>query len=411
MKKKTKKRIKMITSWVIVSLMFQFTFYYFLNKKAEAIMIPQITPVVVEDLEIEIPGTNLENLQISFGKDYLAYMEDNQLKVYNVKLEKVVFEKKPQGNNKYDEGVIYYQWLPDRDTLVYFYARHNPNPTTTVVVPIKDNQELTEQGGLTEDPNQQRVSQPKTRTEVRHNNPQITDIYTLELPPSDEEQTLPDDRFNRSIESFPAGGKIRQMVVSTFTNLIYLAIENNSSFQLMEIDIMKNVRNLNRSGEKILQMAASDKFGTLYIKSKHNQKEEIMALNGWERKVISDDSYDIILGNRNGILYLGNVQDEHLVSINSAQENAADKSLDFNKLWEGSVPITDSSRIIIGAENQIIIYDHKTAHIVSDGELRTLNLSGEDNLISSDGVQLVQITREGFMTKLKFLSLANLLER
>lgn len=399
----------MITSWVIVSLMFQFTFYYFLNKKAEAIMIPQIAPVVVEDLEIQLPGTNLENIQVSFGKDYLAYMEDNYLKVYNVKLEKVVFEKKPQGSNKYDEGVIYYQWLPDRDTLVYFYARHNPNPTTTVVVPVEDNQELTEQGGLTEDPNQ-RPSQPKTRTEIRYNNPQITDIYTLELPPSDEEQTLPDDRFNRSIESFPAGGKIQQMVVSTFTNLIYLAIENNNSFQLMEIDIMKNVRNLNRSGEKILQMAASDKFGTLYIKSKQNQKEEIMALNGWERKVISSDPDDIILGNRNGVLYLGKVQDGNLVNIRSAQENTTDKSLDFDTMWEGSIPFTESSRIIIGAENEIIIYDHKTAQIISAGELRTLSLSGEDNLISSDGVQLIQITREGFMTKLKFLSLANLLD-
>lgn len=400
----------MITSWVIVSLMFQFAFYYFLNKKAEAIMIPQITPVVVEDLEIELPGTNLENLQVSFGKDYLAYMEDNYLKVYNVKLEKVVFEKKPQGSNKYDEGVIYYQWLPDRDTLVYFYARHNPNPTTTVVVPVEDNQERTEQGDLTEDPNQQRPSQPKTRTEIRYNNPQITDIYTLELPPSDEEQTLPDDRFNRSIESFPAGGKIQQMVVSTFTNLIYLAIENNGAFQLMEIDIMKNVRNLNRSGEKILQMAASDKFGTLYIKSKQNQKEEIMALNGWERKVISSDPDDIILGNRNGVLYLGKVQDGNLVNIRSAQENTTDKSLVFDIMWEGSIPFTQSSRIIIGAENEIIIYDHKTAHFISGGELKTLSLSGEDNLISSDGVQLIQITREGFVTKLKFLSLANLFD-
>ncbi len=400
----------MITSWIIVSLMFQFTFYYYLNSKVEAIMVPQINPVVVEDLEIEIPGTNIDNLQISFGKDYLAYMEEDQLKVFNVKQEKVVFEKKPQGNNKYDEGVIYYQWLPDRDTLVYFYAQHNPNPTTTVVVPIETNEELSEQGDLTEDPNQQKPSKPKTRTEVRYNNPQITGIYTLELPPSDEEQTLPDDRYNRSIDSFPAGGKIRQMVVSTFTNLIYLAIENNKSHQLMEIDIMKNVRSLNRSGEKILQMAASDKFGQLYIKSNHNQKEQILSLMGWDRKVVSSDDHDIILGNRNGVLYLGNVQDENLVNIRKAQENSNEGALEFDLLWEGSIPLTDSSQVIIGAENEIIIYDSKTAYIITDGNQRTLSLSGEENYISSDGVQLVQVNREGFVTKLKFIPMTELLE-
>ncbi|MEM5816860.1 MAG: hypothetical protein AAGU16_03205, partial [Desulfitobacterium hafniense] len=138
-KRKTRALLRTITSWIMVSLMLQFAFYYFLNYKVEGIMAPvNAQPIVVKSLETEIPGTNLENLQLSYGKDYLAYQENGVLKVYNLQQEKVVFEKSPQGESEYDMGPIYYQWLPDRDTLVYFYARRNPNPTTTVVVPVEE---------------------------------------------------------------------------------------------------------------------------------------------------------------------------------------------------------------------------------------------------------------------------------
>lgn len=426
MKKKTRALIFTMVSWIMVSLMLQFTFYHFLNQKVEKIMAPVTAqPIVVESLETEIPGTNLENLQISFGKDYLAYQENGVLKVYNLNSEKVVFEKAPQGDSEYDMGVIYYQWLPDRDTLVYFYARKNPNPTTTVIVPVED--EPSEQGksigsnttspqstepDAVEDPNQTPNNdthvpekpvkkEQKTRTEIRYNNPQITEIFTLELPPSDEEETTPDDRYNRSIDSFPASGKINQMVVSTFTNLLYLAIEDKGNFQLMEIDIMKNVRTLNRAGEVITQMAASDKFGTLYAKSTSGQSERIIALQGWDRKIISEDPNDIILGNREGALYLGNVQDGYLVSIRSAQENSEDNNLEFDTLWEGSIPYEDSKGVIIGAENEIIVYDDKVAYIISEGNDKEVTLSGEENYISTDGVEVVQVTRVGMSTKIK----------
>ncbi|WP_019850502.1 hypothetical protein [Desulfitobacterium sp. PCE1] len=419
MKRKTRTLIRTMTSWVMVSLMLQFAFYYFLNHKIEGVMAPVIAqPIVVESLEAEIPGTNLENLQLSFGKDYLAYQENGMLKVYNLKQEKVVFEKSPQGDSKYDMGAIYYQWLPDRDTLVYFYARKNPNPTTTVQVPIEEPAEnnvtppATTEPDAVEDPNQapgtgSQTQQepvkktPKTRTEIRYNNPQITEVYTLELPPSDEEGTAPDDRYNRSIDSFPAVGDIKQMVVSTFTNLLYLAIENDGKFQLMEIDIMKNVRTLNQAGEVITQMAASDKFGTLYAKSISGKSERIIALQGWNREVVSEDSDDVILGNRGGTLYLGHVKDNKLVSIRSGEENSEEKSLKFKTIWEGSIPYDDPKGVIIGANREIIVYDDLTAYIISEGKDKEVKLSGEENYISSDGVEVIQVTREGMSTKVK----------
>lgn len=438
--------IRTITSWVLVSLMLQFPFYYFLNNQIEKVMAPVDKPIVIQNLEAEILGTNLQDLQISYAKDYLAYKENGVLKVFNLKQNKVVFEKKPPAGSGKDMGILYYQWLPDRNTLVYFYARKNPNPVTTVVVPVtpedpqkptqqapkKDNSTTsstpksqsqqvppstnvkTQSNEKLEDPNQGQTTQsnnqrsesseattPQTRIEKRYNNPQITELFSLELPPSDEEGTAPDDRYNRSIDSFPAGGEITQMVVSTFTNLMYLTIKTGTSTQLMEIDIMKNVRTLNRTGEVITQMAASDKFGTLYVKSKSGKTEQILALQGWEREVISKDAQDVILGDRAGTIYLGKVQDGQLINIRSASDTSDDKGLNFETIWEGSIPYKAHKGVIIGGENEIVIYDNETAYIVKDGKDVSVSLEGEENFISPDGVELIQITRVGTSTKIK----------
>lgn len=410
----------------MVSLILQFSFYYFLNYKVEQVMAPTDNngPVIVESLKAEIQGTNLENLKISYAKDYLAYMENGVLKVFNLKQEKVVFQKKPETNSDKNMGVLYYQWLPDRNTLVYFYSRKNPNPVSYVEVPIppEEQQEApnhnnTQTPDNTEDPNQNKTGNngstadsktdtksttaaKQTRTEVRYNNPQITELFTLELPPSEEEGTEPDDRLNRSIDSFPAGASINQMVVSTFTNLLYLTIQTGSSHQLMEIDIMKNVRTLNQSGEIITQMAASDKFGTLYIKSKVGKSEQIYALQGWDRTSLSKDADDVILGNRAGILYLGKVQNGQLVNVRSAADTNKEK-MAFETVWEGSIPYQDNKEVIIGSKNEIIIYDNQAAYIISNGKETKIDLDGEENYISSDGVQLIQVTRVGTSTQVE----------
>lgn len=464
-----KRKFRMVTSWVMVSLMLQFAFYYFLNLQVEKVMAPADNgPVVVKNLEAEIPGTDLEDLQISYAKDYLAYMENGVLKVFNLKQNKIVFEKKPQTGSDKNMGVLHYQWLPDRDTLVYFYARKNPNPVTTVIVPVtpaqnesptqgntgastqkpatnSDKQSTPDSTGVKtqaietsktqaasnstvttpstktqetekfEDPNQTQTqkpttqpqttkpqtTKPETRVETRYNNPQITELFTLELPPSDEDEISPDDRYNLSIDSFPAGGEITQMVVSTFTNLMYLTIKSGSNLQLMEIDIMKDVRTLNRSGEIISQMAASDKFGTLYVKSKYGKTEQILALQGWNREIISKEANDVIIGDRSGTIYLGKVEGDHLINIRSATDTSDDKGLEFKTIWEGTIPYKDPKGVIIGATNEVVVYDNKTAYIIQDGKEKEIELPGEENFISPDGVELIQLIRDGASTKVK----------
>lgn len=406
--------------------MLQIPTYYLLNQQIQKVMTPPEKAAVVRTLKTNIPGTSFDNMQISYAKDYIAYKENGTLKVYNLAKGEQVFSKEAPSNDK-NLGVLYFQWLPDRNTLIYFYARKNPNPVTTEVVPVTPISPQAESSGTknttltqsvsttktsnsepaikTEDPQQAPAvtptPTPQQRVITRYNNPQITDLYTLELPESDDTATPPDDRFNESINNFPAGGQITNLVVSTFTNLMYLTIKSGPNLQLTEIDVMKNVRNLNRSGEVISEIAASDKFGTLYIESKTGKTKTIQALEGSKRQTISDDNTETILGNREGILYLGKIEGNNLVQVRSAAENADLTKLGFKTFWQGSIPFTDA-KVILGVNNQIVIYSNQTAYIIqSDGQQKKVVLSGKENFISQDGAELIELTPNGKSTDIE----------
>jgi hypothetical protein len=88
------------------------------------------------------------------------------------------------------------------------------------------------------------------------------------------------------------------------------------------------------------------------------------------------------------------------VNIRSAADTDKEK-MEFKTIWEGSIPYKNHKDVIIGSKNEIIIYDNQGAYIVADGKETQLELNGEENYISSDGVQLIQITRVGTSTQVK----------
>jgi len=403
-----KKTLRIILVWSLISLFLQFGAYSVLDHQVAKVLGPvAANGPITEELKATIPGSNLENIQISYAKDYLAYTENGALKIFNLKKEKIVFEKKAPSNDK-TMGVLSYQWLPDRDTLLYFYAKKNPNPVTYVTVPVKSVQSTTKptvNEPKTEDPNQktdtpvQKQNEvPQTKTEARYGNPQITELYTLELPNSDED-TAPDDRFNQTINEFPAEGKIDELVVSTTTNLIYLTVKNGSTEKLMEIDVMKNVRALNRTGETIDGMAASDRYGTLFINSKVSGTKQVVSLGVGNRQVISKNANDEVLGIRDGKVYIGEVENNELIKIKTTEDRSEMKNNPSLKTeWEGTIPFVDNVKTLIGSEGQIVIYNQKTAFIITAGQLEEIELLGDENYISDDGAELIQLKRSGTST-------------
>ena len=403
-----KKKLRIVLVWTLVSLLLQFGGYSLLNNQVQKVMSPvaaAIEPIAVQ-LKATIPGSDLRNIQISYAKDYLAYSENGSLKVFNLKKGKVVFEKKSPSATDKTLGVLTYQWLPDRDILLYFYAKKNPNEVTTVkVYPPKITVPVEPQS---EDPNHPKIVtkeipvQPKL--EKRYGNPQITELYSLELPNSDED-TAPNDSLNtfdppNGSEKISAGGKIEQFVNSPTTNLMYLTVTNESTQLLMKIDISKEVSTLHKSGGELIDnIAISDRFGTLYFDSKVGTSHQVIALEGTNRQIISDSVNDRILGIKEGKVYIGQVKNDQLVKIKTTSDLV--KMTDnpsLQTVWVGSIPFNNDVRWLIGAKDQMVIYDHKTANIVTDGNRVEIKLSRDENYVSVDGAELIQLTKQGTST-------------
>jgi len=414
-----KKKLRVILVWTLISFLMQYGVYYILNNQVQKVMAPPTlasTPPITLQLKATIPSSDLTNIKISYAKDYLAYTENGTLKVFNPKKNKVVFQKESPSPNDKSLGVLMYQWLPDRNTLLYFYAKKNPDPVTYVTVyPPKTTVQVpaptpdpTPVVPKTEDPNQTIVQEvPKTVTkevtvaphiEKRYGNPQITELYSLELPNSDED-TAPDDRFNQTIDNFPAGGKIENLVVSTCTNLMYLNVNNASTELLLEIDVMKNVRTLSKSGETIDNMAASDRYGTLFLDSKEGSAHQIITLDGTKRQIISENSNDQLLGIKDGKVYIGEVQNNELVKIKTTPDlTHMTNNPSLTTEWEGTIPFNNNVCTLIGAKGQMIVYDRQTAYIVTAGRLTEVKLHGDENYVSGDGAELIQLTKQGTST-------------
>jgi len=197
---------------------------------------------------------------------------------------------------------------------------------------------------------------------------------------------------------FPAGGKIEELVVSTSTNLMYFTVKKGSTEQLIEIDVMKNIRTLNKPRETIDTMAASDQHGTLYIDSKVGSTQNIIAFDAGKRKIISRNNYDRILGIRAGKVYIGEVKNNELVKIKTITDRSRmTDSPSLKTEWKGSIPFKNV-RALVGAKCQIVVYDNQTVYIVTADQLKEVKLLGDQNYVSDDGAELIQLSRQGTST-------------
>jgi hypothetical protein len=51
--------------------------------------------------------------------------------------------------------------------------------------------------------------------------------------------------------------------------------------------------------------------------------------------------------------------------------------------------------MLIGAKGQMIVYNHQKAYIVTAGQLNEVQLHGDENYVSVDGAELIQLTKDG----------------
>lgn len=194
------------------------------------------------------------------------------------------------------------------------------------------------------------------------------------------------------------------MVISTFTNLIYLSLNSDNGMKLLEIDVMKDSYTLNKSGETIGNMVASDRHGTLYIESKTDGQRKFLALwdndnssgeREFHRQTVMEDGTDnILLGDREGKLYIGEIKGNQLVKIKQAEESSDHNPLEFTTFWEGQIPYDMDAQVLIGERGQVIMYNQKSAYIIENKQEKEVSLSGDENFISPDGLQLAEFTHQ-----------------
>ena len=78
-----KKKVRIFITWIVISLLIQFAIYSFLDSKIAKVLAPPSNAPITASLTAQIPGTGLENPQLSYDKKYLAYMENGIFKVFS----------------------------------------------------------------------------------------------------------------------------------------------------------------------------------------------------------------------------------------------------------------------------------------------------------------------------------------
>lgn len=113
------KVFKRIVIWITISLIVQFSGFYYINNKFLTLE-GNIKSEKVEENEetvkakkIELPS-NVENLALSYDGKYISYIEGKSLMITDAATKK---EKKVEVNNN-GANINYYKWLPDRDRLL-----------------------------------------------------------------------------------------------------------------------------------------------------------------------------------------------------------------------------------------------------------------------------------------------------
>ncbi|MDR3541431.1 MAG: hypothetical protein P4L69_10770 [Desulfosporosinus sp.] len=334
--------LKRIIIWTLVGILLQIPVYYVLNQMIQNVMNPtslaQKTSVQGDKFTLAAP--NINNPLVSYDDNYLAFRSDRDFLIYNFGQHSVIWKMDQTGSKK----VLGYQWLPDRNALLVFEAGLGVNPA---------------QPG--------RMSVGIHSLEVTGNPDKIQDSFSLTLPLS----------FQRS--------QISDISLSTATNLLYFSVQGQAQSNLYEVDVMKNLKRLNRLGEYVDSLVVSPVKGTVYFNTKGTTTGQTLAVNGNARVQVASNPLDKVLGLWNQKLYLGTVDQGYLVKIWTIPDNQPSPTRpDFSLFWTGKVPWDQSSisnldgySLLVRTAEALYQVSPQGSKILRQGERSFLSLSGK----------------------------------
>lgn len=350
--------LKRMIAWSLVGISIQIPAYYVLDYQVQRVMNPSSlsrqvqTQAQANHYTLDTP--NIHNPLVSFDDHFLAFRSGSELSIYDFSKQSVIW--------KLDQGktVLAYQWLPDRNALLIFESGIGVNPALPGKLGV----------GI-------------HRLEVSGNQGEAVDSFTTALPLS----------FQRT--------QISNISLSTATNLLYFSVQGQNQSNLYEIDVMKNLKRLNRSGEQVEYLAVSPVKGTVYYNLRESSNGQTLAENGPTRVQVASNPHDKVLGLWNQKLYLGTVDQGYLKKIWTLSDNQpSPKRPDFKLFWEGKVPWDQSSVVSNMAVYGLLVRTEKAVYQVSPQGSKVLE-KGKNSFFSPSGKYYYAFSTDSTGTNLK----------
>ena len=348
--------LKRIIAWSLVGIILQIPVYYVLDQQVQQVMNPSnlSSQVQTQTNQYTLDAPNITNPLVSFNDQFLAFRSGDQLSIYDFTKQSVIW-KLDQTKN-----ALAYQWLPDRNALLIFESGIGVNPALPG-----------------------RLGVGIHSLEVSGNQGEAIDRFASPLPLS----------FQKT--------QISNISLSTATNLLYFSVQGQNQNNLYEVDVMKNLKRLNRSGEHVEYLAVSPVKGTVYYNLKGNSNGQTLAENGSTRVQIASNPQDKVLGLWNEKLYLGTVNQGHLIKIWTLSDNQpSPKRPNFTLFWEGKVPWDQSSVVSNMALYGLLVRTEKTVYQVSPQGSKVIG-KGENSFFSPSGKYYYAFATDSSGTSLK----------
>jgi len=331
--------LKKILIVLVACAVFQAALFFWLDRQADYVLNPHWRTDKVYKLNTDLAEAHSFNL--SFNNRYLAYLSAGILEVVDLLQNKKIYSSEGSGGpNLGSPAVLAYQWLPDRNSLVFILRGIQQQNVVNALYTLDLENMLSAEAGSVE------------ASLVRALNLPIQEISSIEI--------------------------------STYTNNAYLFYRSDGARQrLARIDIMKNINSLDREGEEIEAVSVSNKYGKVYVQRKDGG---IYMLSGNARELVSDNTADILLGSFEDKVLVARVLNGQLLQIRSYSGQGGRIVPEPELFWQGEIPFQRPERVIC-TESRVILQSAQGVEVAlaGGGSLRPELNNGDIPVVSPNG--------------------------
>lgn len=338
------KRRRQLVIFLIISVVLQLLFFYgierFLSRDNGLDVEPSVqTEVREHKVSLSPSPVSPADMAVSADHKLLALVDSDELRIYNLLSGQQINAVPINGERP---GV--FQWLPDRNRLIFALMG---NKSEVVQVPVEQPTGVKDETYSSDTYRQ--ITSYQTVTKEMFN----ISLYSLD----DQADSQPE-----LIQTLKQAGQMPEKInlsMSTYTNLLYVYWTQNQGNCLVQVDIMKRIKDINLPRGELTRLVVSSRSGQMWAEMNTDGSALIYKYqkNRWKLQKQFD-----------GYRLLGVTPDERLaVAPDQAGESKkvylVDEQEDFKPAWVFSSPINlanasilDDGRLMYLDTDRVIIY-------------------------------------------------------